>query len=98
MNINIDFKEIYNDYAKDKIEDLGFIKANNGSGKDSIKGITYKLNYIDKGIREVHPAYCVSPENFYGGEIDKYLHEQNKHLEEYFGDDPEVNTLFKRKK
>ena len=27
MNVNIDFKKIYNDYAKDKIEDLGFIKA-----------------------------------------------------------------------
>ena len=28
MNVNVDFKKIYNDYAKDKIEDLGFIKAN----------------------------------------------------------------------
>lgn len=98
MNINVNFKEIYNDYAKDKIEDLGFIKANSGTEKDCIKGITYKLNYIDKGIREVHPAYCVSPEDFYGGEIDDYLHEQNEHLEDYFGDDPEGLILCSKEK
>lgn len=99
MNINVNFKEIYNDYAKDKIEDLGFIKANSGKEKDCIKGITYKLNYIDKGIREIHPAYCVSPENFYGDdEIDKYLNEQNKHLEDYFGDDPEGLILCSKEK
>ena len=98
MNVNIDFKKIYNDYAKDKIEDLGFIKANSGDGKDSVKGITYKVNYIDKGIREVHPAYCVSPEDFYGGEIDEYLHEQNEDLEDYFGDDPEGLILCEKEK
>ena len=98
MNVNVDFKEIYNDYAKEKIEDLGFIKANSGNEADCIKGITYKLNYIDKGIREVHPAYCVSPEDFYGGEIDKYLHEQNEHLEEYYGDDPEGLILCSKEK
>ena len=99
MNVNIDLKKIYNDYAKDKIEDLGYIKANSGNEKDSIKGITYKLNYIDKGIREVHPAYCVSPEDFYGDdEIDEYLHEQNEHLEEYFGDDPEGLILCSKEK
>lgn len=98
MNIKLDFKKIYNNYAKDKIEDLGFIKANSGSEKDSIKGITYKLNYIDKGIREIHPAYCVSPEDFYGGEIDEYLHEQNEHLEEYYGDDPEGLILCSKEK
>ena len=74
MNVNVDFKEIYNDYAKGKIEDLGFIKADSKNEKECIKGITYKLNYIDEGNREVHPAYCVSPEDFYGDdEIDKYL-------------------------
>ncbi len=99
MNVNIDFKKIYNDYAKDKIEDLGFIRANSGNGKDSIKGITYKLNYIDKGIREVHPAYCVSPQDFYGGnEIDNYLSKQNEHLEDYFGDDPEGLILCAKEK
>lgn len=99
MNINVDFKQIYYDYAKDKIEDLGFIKANSGNEKDCIKGITYKLNYIDKGIREISPAYCVSPEEFYGDdEIDKYLHEQNEHLEEYFGDDPEGLILCSKEK
>lgn len=98
MNVNVDFKEIYNDYAKEKIEDLGFIKANSGNDADCIKGITYKLNYIDKGIREVHPAYCVSPEDFYGGEIDKYLHDQNEHLEEYYGDDPEGLILCSKEK
>lgn len=98
MNVNVDFKKIYNDYAKDKIEDLGFIKANSERGEESIKGITYKLNYIDKGIREVHPAYCVSPEDFYGGEIDKYIHEQNEHLEDYFGDDPEGLILCSKEK
>lgn len=96
--MNVDFKEIYNDYAKEKIEDLGFIKANSGNDADCIKGITYKLNYIDKGIREVHPAYCVSPEDFYGGEIDKYLHDQNEHLEEYYGDDPEGLILCSKEK
>lgn len=99
MNVNVKFKELYNDYAKDKIEDLGFIKANSGSEADSIKGITYKLNYIDKGIREIHPAYCVSPEDFYGdNEIDKYLHQQNEHLEEYYGDDPEGLILCSKEK
>ncbi len=98
MNINVNFKKIYNDYAKDKIEDLGFIKANSGSEANCIKGITYKLNYIDKEIREVHPAYCVSPEDFYGDEIDKYIHEQNKHLEEYYGDDPEGLILCSKEK
>ena len=98
MNVNVDFKEIYNDYAKEKIEDLGFIKANSGNDADCIKGITYKLNYIDKGIREVHPAYCVSPEDFYGGEIDKYLHDQNERLEEYYGDDPEGLILCSKEK
>lgn len=95
MNVNVNFKEIYNDYAKDKIENLGFIKANI---EDSIKGVTYKLNYIDKGIRELKPAYCVSPEDFYGDEIDKYLHEQNEHLEEYYGDDPEGLILCSKEK
>lgn len=98
MNINVDFKKIYNDYAKDKIEDLGYIKANSKRGNDLIKGITYKVNYIDKGIREIHPAYCVSPENFYGGEIDEYLHEQNEHLEEYYEDDPEGLILCSKDK
>ncbi len=98
MNVNVNFKQIYNDYAKDKIENLGFIKANSGSEKKCIKGITYKLNYIDKGIREIHPAYCVSPEDFYGDEIDKYLHEQNEHLEEYYGDDPEGLILCSKEK
>lgn len=98
MNVNIDFKKIYNDYAKDKIEDLGFIKANSGSEKDCIKGISYKLNYIDKGIREIHPAYCVSLEGFYGDEIDKYLNKQNEHLEDYFGDDPEGLILCSKEK
>lgn len=98
MNVNVDFKEIYNDYAKERIEDLGFIKANSGNEADCIKGITYKLNYIDKGIREVHPAYCVSPEDFYGGEIDKYLHEQNELLEEYYGDDPDGLILCSKEK
>lgn len=98
MNVNVDFKKIYNDYAKDKIEDLGFIKANSERGKESIKGITYKLNYIDKGIREIHPAYCVSPEDFYGGKIDKYIHEQNEQLEDYFGDDPEGLILCSKEK
>lgn len=98
MNVNVNFKEIYNEYAKDKIEDLGFIKANYDNGKECIKGITYKLNYIDKGIREVHPAYCVSPEEFYGGEIDKYISEQNKDLEEYYGDDPEGLILCAKEK
>ncbi len=99
MNININFKKIYNDYAKDKVEDLGYIKANIEDENDSIKGITYKLNYIDKGIREVHPAYCVSPKDFYGDEeIDKYLNEQNEHLEDYFGDDPEGLILCSKEK
>lgn len=98
MNVNVNFKKIYNDYAKDKIEDLGFIKANSRSEVDCIKGITYKLNYIDKGIREIQPAYCVSPEDFYGDEIDKYLHEQNEHLEEYYGDDPEGLILCSKEK
>lgn len=99
MNVNVNFKEIYNDYAKDKIEELGFIKANSGNEKDCIKGITYKLNYIDKGIREIHPAYCVSPEGFYGDdEIDKYLNKQNEHLEDYFGDDPEGLILCSKEK
>lgn len=98
MNVNVNFKEIYNDYAKDKIKDLGFIKSNSGAEVDCIKGITYKLNYIDKGIRELSPAYCVSPEDFYGGEIDKYLHEQNEHLEEYYGDDPEGLILCSKEK
>lgn len=99
MNVNVNFKEIYNDYAKDKIEDLGFIKANSENGKECIKGITYKLNYIDKGIREIHPAYCVSPVDFYGDdEIDKYLNEQNEHLEDYFGDDPEGLILCAKEK
>ena len=98
MNINVNFKKIYNDYAKDKIEDLGYIKANSSSKEKCIKGITYKLNYIDKGIREIHPAYCISPEGFYGDEIDKYIHEQNKHLEEYYGDDPEGLILCSKEK
>ena len=99
MNVNVNFKEIYNDYAKDKIENLGFIKADSENEMESIKGITYKLNYIDKGIREVHPAYCVSPEDFYGDdEIDKYLNEQNEHLEDYFGDDPEGLILCAKEK
>ena len=99
MNINVNFKKIYNDYAKDKIEDLGFIKANSGNEEDCIKGITYKVNYIDAGIREIHPAYCVAPEDFYGDdEIDRYLHEQNEHLEEYFGDDPEGLILCSKEK
>lgn len=98
MNINVNFKEIYNDYAKDKIEDLGFIKANKENEKDRIKGITYKLNYIDKGIKGIHPAYCVSPEEFYGDEIDKYLNKQNEHLEDYFGDDPEGLILCSKEK
>lgn len=93
MNVNVNFKKIYNDYAKDKIEDLGFIKANSGSGVDCIKGITYKLNYIDKGIREIHPAYCVSPQNFYGD-----LHKQNEHLKRYYGDDPEGLILCSKEK
>ena len=50
MNVNVDFKKIYNDYAKDKIEDLYFIKANSERGKEIIRGITYKLNNIDKEI------------------------------------------------
>ena len=41
MNINIDFKKIYNDYAKDKIEDLGFIKANQKIGNDITRGNDY---------------------------------------------------------
>ena len=99
MNVNVDFKEIYNNYAKDKIEDLGFIKANRGTGVNCIKGVTYKLNYIDKGIREIHPAYCVSPEDFYGDdEINKYLNEQNEHLEEYDGDDPDGLILCSKEK
>lgn len=99
MNVNVNFKEIYNDYAKDKIEDLGFIKANSGNEKDCIKEITYKLNYIDKGIREIHPAYCVAPEGFYeDDEIDKYLNKQNEHLEDYFGDDPEGLILCAKEK
>ena len=85
MNIEIDFKKIFENYTKNKIEDLGFIKANN----ENIKGVTYKLNYIDEGIREVSPAYCVSPEGFYGDKtIDNYIAEQNKDIEECF-DDPE---------
>lgn len=98
MNVNVNFKKIYNEYAKDKIEDLGYIKADYDTGKECIKGITYKLNYIDRGIREIQPAYCVSPENFYGGEIDKYLAKQNKHLEEYYGDDPEGLIICKKEK
>lgn len=99
MNVNVDFKEIYNDYAKGKIEDLGFIKADSKNEKECIKGITYKLNYIDEGIREVHPAYCVSPEDFYGDdEIDKYLNEQNEHLENYSGDNPEGLILCAKEK
>lgn len=98
MNVNVDFKKIYNDYAKEKIEDLGFIKANSERGKEIIRGITYKLNYIDKGIRELHPAFCVSPEEFYGGEIDEYLHEQNEDLEDYYGDDPEGLILCSKEK
>ena len=52
------------------------------------------MNYIDKGIREIHPAYCVSPVDFYGDdEIDKYLNEENEHLEDYFGDETYYKTL-----
>lgn len=98
MNVNVNFKDIYNDYAKDKIKDLGYIKANSGSEKDCVKGITYKLNYIDKGIREIAPAYCVSPKDFYGDEIDEYLDKQNEHLEEYYGDDPEGLILCAKEK
>ncbi len=86
MNIEINFKKLFKDYSKDKIENLGYIKANQGN----VKGITYKLNYIEKGIREISPAYCVSPIEFYGDdEIDKHLLDANKNLEDYFGDDPE---------
>lgn len=99
MNVNIDFKKIYNDYAKDKIEDLGFIKANIGSKKECIKGIAYKLNYIDKGFRKVHPAYCVAPENFYRDDkINQYLKEQNEHLVSYCGDDPEGLIICSKEK
>lgn len=86
MNIEIDFKKLFYEYSKDKIENLGYIKANQGN----VKGITYKLNYIEKGIREISPAYCVSPIEFYGDdEIDKHLLDANKNLDDYFGDDPE---------
>ena len=88
--IEIDFNKVFKNYAKDKISDLGYLKADVRKGERLIKDVTYKVNYIDSGIREISPAYCVSPADAYEDEsISDYINEQNKDIEDYFGDDPE---------
>lgn len=90
MNIDIDFNKVFQEYAKDKISDLGYLKADVREGERQIKDVTYKINYIDSGIREISPAYCVSPADMYEDKnVSDYINEQNKDIEDYFGDDSE---------
>lgn len=97
MNINIDFYKVFQEYAKDKIKNLGYLKADIVVRGEQIEGVTYKVNYIDSVIREISPAYCVSPAEMYEDEnISNYINEQNKDIKNYYGDDSEGLIVCKK--